>query len=191
MLTLYDAVNAANIPANAGYVAYYTDGRFANGTAIKARFPHAIYLSITVFGGIADCCDCEQGDLTVAHAEAWVAQRLAAGAYRPCVYSNLDRWQNQGLEAGLAKYGNRIRRWVAHFDDIGQIPSGFDAKQYSTNPAVDVSVCLPNFFDPRPLPKPPAPPSPDTPYDQAFNQGFNAGFRSGFQDGFNAGWTAR
>src|SRR5580704_5917847 len=108
LLTLYDAVTAANLPADAKYAAFYVDGKFANEAAVKARCPHATYLSITVRGGIADCCDCETGDLTVLQAEAWVASRLAAGAYRPVVYASADTWTNGGLRDALAKYGVRI-----------------------------------------------------------------------------------
>lgn len=186
LLTMYDAVTAANLPADAKYVCFYTDGQFANGTAVKQRCPHATYLSITVRGGVADCCDCEQGDLTVAEAETWVARRLAAGQYRPCVYANLDRWERGGLKAGLAKYGARIRRWVADYDNVAVVPSGFDAKQYRSTSLLDTSVCLPGFFAPKPAPVPPPPPPTSKPQVQpqpapasTFNPGFQAGWRAG------------
>ena len=150
---MYDAVVATNLPANAEYVCYYTDGNTANGAAVHAHVPHAkAYLGITVHGGIADCCDCEVGDMTVAQAEAWVKERLAAGAHRPCVYANASRWANEGLLSGLAAYGSRIRRWVAAYPGTGaNVPSGYDAHQYDDHANgidLDASVCLANFFDP-------------------------------------------
>lgn len=150
-ITLYDAVTAAHIPANAEYAAYYTDGSFANHTAVAAHVPHAKLLSITVHGGDADCCDCETGDLTVPEAVLWVEKRLAAGQYRPCVYANLDSWENQGLASQLARFGNQIRRWVAHYDNIASIPSGYDGKQYATG-NVDTSIMADDFFASKPKP---------------------------------------
>ncbi len=150
LLTLYDAVTPANLPATAENVCFYSDGIFANGSAVHARCPHAQhYLGITVHGGIADCCDCEVGDLTVAQGEAWIKERLAAGAFRPCIYASQSRWTDEGLLSGLAAYGNRIRRWVAAFPGAGPVvPNGFDAHQYTDGGGkLDTSVCLPNFFD--------------------------------------------
>lgn len=155
MLTAYDAVTAANLPADAAYAFYYADGEFSNGQAVRERCPHATLEGITVLGsGGVRVCDCETGDLTPAQAVAWVAHSLEDGMYRPCVYANLDRWENQGLGAELERYGSKIRRWVAHYDDVAEIPAGYDAKQYKTGD-VDVNVCADNFFDLRaPAPKP-------------------------------------
>jgi hypothetical protein len=151
MLTMYDAVTASNLDPNAQYVCYYTDGIYANGAAVRRQCPHAQYLGITVHGGIADCCDCEVGDMTVSQAEAWVNERLAAGAYRPCVYADADRWANQGLLSGLAGHGDKIRRWVAAYPGTGpNVPPGYDAHQYADG-KVDTSVCLDNFFAPKPI----------------------------------------
>ncbi|MGO9902621.1 MAG: hypothetical protein ACLP0J_23705 [Solirubrobacteraceae bacterium] len=146
-LTMYDSVNVGAIPANAEYVALYVDGPFANLGPGRARCPHAKILTITVIpANTADCCDCEQGDITIGQAEAWVQQRLAADIYRPCVYANADRWDNQGLQAGLAAYGNRIRRWTASYPGAGPtVPDGYDAHQWSSTD-VDLSVCVPDFF---------------------------------------------
>src|ERR1700733_2541282 len=153
LLTKFDAVAVDNIPSSARYVALYVDGSFPNLDAGKARCPDADVLTITVVpADIGECCDCETGDLTVAQAEAWVEQRLAAGVYRPCVYADASRWSEQ-LLGGLAKYGGRIRRWVAAFPGTGpNVPDGFDAHQYSTGD-LDTSACLADFFDSAP-PKP-------------------------------------
>lgn len=155
LLTMFDGVTVDNIPASARYIALYVDGSFNNYVAGKAHCPHADVLTITVVpADEAECCDCEVGDLTVPQAETWVEQRLAAGVYRPCVYANQDRWENQGLRAGLEKYGDRVRRWVAAFPGTGaNVPAGYDAHQYETGD-VDTSVCLADFFDPPAPPKP-------------------------------------
>ena len=154
-LMMHDAVTAANLPATAKYVCFYTDGMYANGMAVRARCPHATYLSISVHGGIADCADCEKGAMSVTQTEQWVQERLSAGAHRPCVYASQDTWEHSGLKAGLAKYGAKIRRWIAAYPGTGaNVPAGYDAHQYTDGGGkLDTSVCLFNFFD-RPAPDP-------------------------------------
>lgn len=151
-----DAVTAANLDPNAQFGFYYVDGRFANEAAVRARCPRARLQSITVFGGDADICDSETGDLTPAQTVAWVEKRLAAGAYRPGVYADKDRWENQGLLAALAHYGVRIKRWQASFDGVAVIPAGYDGKQFLDPGPVDLDILDETFFDTEP-PKPPAP----------------------------------
>lgn len=156
MLLMQDAVTVANLSPDALYVALYVDGAYANLAAGKHHCPRAQVLTITVGGLVGfDCCDCETGDLTVTQAIAWVEASLAHGVYRPCVYANASTWDG-GLFAALEKYGDSIRRWVAAYPGTGaNIPAGYDAHQYATG-GVDLSVCLPNFFDaaPKPAPKP-------------------------------------
>lgn len=153
LIQFFDDVTVANIPANATHVAYYMDGSFVNEKAMKARFPHAQMISITSLGGNADACDCEDTLMTIEQTEAWVAKRLKAGAYHPRVYANEDRWDNQGLLAALAKYGDRILRWEAAYPGIGaKVRPGFAAHQYATG-ILDTNVCLPDFFD-KAKPKP-------------------------------------
>lgn len=157
LLRAFDAVSISNIPRTARYVFYYENGTFADYAAVRAQCPDAQLFSIGVFPGPnAWMIDCELGDFTVAQAETQIEAELAAGQYRPCVYANLDRWENQGLLSGVAKYGARVRRAVAEFDNIPEIPAGYDAKQYATG-NVDTWVCLPDFFDGRPAPPAPKP----------------------------------
>jgi hypothetical protein len=155
LIQFFDDVTVANIPANATHVAYYMDGDFENEQEMKARFPQAQMLSITTRGGdaVADSCDCEKGDMSVAQTEAWVLKRLNAGAYHPRPYASEDTWDNQGLLAALAKFADKILRWEAAFPGIGaKVRAGFAAHQYATG-ALDTNVCLPHFFDKAP-PKP-------------------------------------
>jgi hypothetical protein len=146
-LLMYDAVDVGNVPAGADYAGVYVNGHYANEAAMRARFPHAKFLTITVsMDNTADACDCEVGDLTVAEAEEWVRWRLAAGVHRPCVYASQDRWENQGLHAALTPYGSKIRRWIASYPGSGpNVPPGYDAHQFASS-EYDASVCLPDFF---------------------------------------------
>lgn len=154
-----DAILASNLTEGLTHGVYYVDGRYANHWAVKARLPKAKLLGITVLGtkgkGI-QICDCENGDLTLASAEAWVAAQIELGVYRPCVYASLSTW-NSGLLTNLAHYGTKIRRWLALWDNVATIPQGYDAKQYINDVGgVDKSVALDTFFDTS-APKPPAP----------------------------------
>lgn len=154
-ITMYDSVTVSTIPGNATAVAGYVDGLFDNFGALVAAFPHAHHLSITVTPGVgAACCDCEVGDLSVGEAIGWVQFALDGGIWRPCVYANADRWENQGLRGALAHYGNRIRRWIAAYPGTGaNVPAGYDAHQYSDNALgrnLDASVCRDDFFGSAP-----------------------------------------
>ena len=104
LIDFEDAVTASNLTAGVTHGVFYVDGKYANGTAVKARLPGAKLLGITVLGTTGkdvQICDCETGDLSAASAENWVAKQLNLGVYRPCVYADLVTW-NAGLKANLA-----------------------------------------------------------------------------------------
>lgn len=167
MSTLFfeDAVTAANLPSNQAHAVYYVDGLFQNHLAVARQCPHAHLYGITVHGLTGPeivACDCEKGDLTPAQAVEWVAAQVRLNVPLIIVYANLSTWQTD-LLAPLAKYGRRIKRWVAHFDNVPQVPAGFDAKQYATG-AVDRNIALQDFFTPFA-------PKPDLPRGHAHFQG--------------------
>jgi hypothetical protein len=172
LLTAQDAVTAANLDPDLKYAFYYANGPYANEAEVRARCPHATLVPIMVHSGPLvknSMCDSETLDFTVPETETWVVDMLNAGEYRPRVYANLDRWENVGLLAGLAKYGTEIRRAVADYTitSTAALPTAIpwdwcDGWQCSTN-GVDRWVCRDDFFDmvapaPKPTPKPPAPP---------------------------------
>ena len=160
LISFDDAVTAANLNPNQEYAVFYADGRFANRTAVAARCPKAKLYGITVRGltghGIF-ACDCEAGDLTVQGALRWAEEQIKLKVELICVYASLDTWENQGLLTAIQalekKYGVRIRKWVAHFNNIAQIPSWADADQYADPGPVDHDIALATFFSD--LPKPP------------------------------------
>lgn len=171
LATMIDAVTTANFPLSTKVAACYMDGRFANVAGVRARLPKAQLLTLTTQGGaaVADGCDSEEGDLTATETEAWVAARIAAGQRLIVVYANLDRWINQGLLAALAKYGDRIKRWLSHPDGVATIPAGYDAKQYLFEKAIDVSVISSTFLTPWTPPKPPNKPKGTVRFKGSFN----------------------
>lgn len=163
LIDFEDAVTAANLDPNQKHAVYYMDGHFANHDTVAAQCPHAKLYGITVTGLTGPdvfACDCEAGDLSVASAVTWVAEQVRLNVRLIVVYASLDTWLNQGLKAQLAPYGHRIRRWVAHFDDVRQIEDWADAEQYATG-SIDRDVALANFFGDE-LP----PVKPKTPYQR-------------------------
>lgn len=168
MISFDDATTASNLPSGQLWAVFYTDGEFANETEVKARLPHAkAYAGITVLprtGPANNFADCELGDLSVAQTEAWVVEQIGLDIRLLGVYANLSRWAG-GLYDALAKYGLRIKRWAAAYD---QEPSltltyqgrsfTFDAHQWAggVSVPVDRNVADDGFFTPW---KPPAKPS--------------------------------
>src|ERR1700757_2535413 len=79
----------------------------------------------------ADFADCEKGDLTPAQVEnIWLPRQFGRNVWRPGVYANLSDWQ-AGLQDALAHYGDKIRRIVARYDGIFEVPAGFDRQQFT------------------------------------------------------------
>jgi hypothetical protein len=167
---MYDDVRADLIPADALYVAYYVNGRYANGTAIRKRLPHARLLSIAVTAGAdAECLDIETGDARPDQAPAWVKRQLARGVDRPVCYAN--RSTMPAVISALRKAGirrNQVRLWVAdytfrsHFPVLrwGLLPTQADGCQWtdrSHGRSLDQSVLRDDFFGARPKPAAPKP----------------------------------
>lgn len=156
-LAFDDAVTAGNLPGQK-YSVYYEDGRYANYAAVRAKEgPNAKLYGITVRGATGHdiaICDCETGDLTIPETEAWVATQVHLGVALIIVYANEDTWERLGLKAALAKYGDRIKRWIAHYGVSPVVPAGYDALQFADPGPVDHNVALPSFFTPWHAPAP-------------------------------------
>jgi hypothetical protein len=146
LIDFFDSVNVNNIPPEATVVAGYVDGRYANVGAMRARFPNAVIITITV-SGLPDVnvCDCEAGDLTPAQAAQWAHGEVMAGR-RPTVYCSAST--RPAAVAALAPYGLQFGRdvdnWVADYDGVAQVPSGSVAKQYAST-GYDANVALPEW----------------------------------------------
>src|SRR6266851_7960549 len=91
LITMYDDVNVAALPAGATAYAGYVDGRWANYGTIVTKFPAARVLSIAVFAGDdAECLDVETGDATDAQIYAWFKRQESRKVWRPCVYTSVS-----------------------------------------------------------------------------------------------------
>lgn len=135
-ITMYDSVDPNSIPASAGCVAGYVDGKYA--WTSWSRFPNAIKVRIAVFATTndGDVLDCEPGNCTPAQAVDWVLMRRKAGK-DPIVYCNqLDT--TVGLPAVRLAFQQRgvpdPHYWVANYDGVATIPAGTIGKQYTDNP---------------------------------------------------------
>ena len=112
----YDSVTLAHLPEGGGRYFGYVNGKWANYTAVKARFPHALVMGIDVNGtapGAARIVDYEKGDVQTAGTLRSFVQ--AREKYRPhsatvyCDRANLD-----AVEAALAGLWHVL--WVSTLD---------------------------------------------------------------------------
>lgn len=164
MRTMYDDVDAANIPADATLMAGYVDGSWPSYNAMKARFPHATVVPIAVSWrtNAGTVLDCEKGDATPSECPSWVVMRRARGV-DPTIYCNSDTWPAvrqafQGAHIPEPHY------WIAQWDDQPTIPAGAVAKQYKNGSTYDTSVVAAYWPGVDPIPTPPEDTLP-TPYD--------------------------
>jgi hypothetical protein len=165
---MYDDVTLSLLPPGAYAYAGYVNGRFANFGALKAKFPKAHLLDISVFaGGDATCLDVETGDATIGQVFGWFKRQQARGIHRPVIYtqaSNLGHLYLTMQANGFARGTYRV--WSAHYTKsahfCGASSCGFsiggtdaDATQWtdvSHGRSLDESLLADNFFAPPPLP---------------------------------------
>lgn len=163
-VVMFDAVEAANIPATAQAAAGYVGGRWPDYLGIVQRFPHlesaGRLLSIAVNDTeAARCLDVETGDASPNQAPSWAKRMLARGVWKPCLYANRSTMPAviQALSAsGLHR--DQYRLWVADWTFAAHIPSGFDACQWTDRAyggRDDQTLALDSFFpSPHHAPQP-------------------------------------
>lgn len=161
---MYDAVDAAQVPADAQMVAGYLEGHWPSYNALVARFPHARHVSIAIAAhydaGLV--LDVETGDATPAQAPGWVLMRRKAGV-DPTVYCNTSTWPSV-RKAFREQLVAEPHWWVAQYDGDPTIPAGAVAKQYRDPGPYDVSSVVAYWpgVDPAPVKPTPPPPPPVT-----------------------------
>jgi nucleoid-associated protein YgaU len=141
---MYDSITPQDIPSDATMVAGYVDGRYANISAMRRRYPHSVVVGIAAFASTNDgiVLDVEQGDATPTQAVEWVVMRRHAGKV-PTVYTSASEW-NAVRAAFHAAGVAEPYYWIAQWDGHPSIPSGAIAKQYqqaTRDHHYDVSVC--------------------------------------------------
>ena len=121
MATIYDSVTVSALPQVDGAMYLgYVDGTWPNFAAVKARFPHAVVLSVTTTGFTsADICDCESGDATPAVAAAGVRD----GLYKT-VYANRATLPELVAAMGNTPWHYFAADWTGKVAGPGDEPSG-------------------------------------------------------------------
>lgn len=160
MFIMYDNVNLDLIPKEPHAVASYINGNYTNHEEAVKRFPHARHLGISIVGATpAECYDIETGDYTPQHVPDLYKLAFAAHIWRPCFYANLSTMP--AVKAELSKANimrSDVRLWVAYYDNIPNIPEGYDAHQFTDRAlgrSLDESICRSDFFQPaKPAPEP-------------------------------------
>lgn len=141
---MFDAIDAAQLPAGALLYAGYVDGNWPSANAISERFPHATVVRIAVSARTNDgtVLDCEDGDATPEEAVNWVLMRRAAGV-DPTVYCNQSAWPQ--VKAAFATHDvPEPHWWVARYVNDPSIPppipAGAIGIQYYDYGGYDASV---------------------------------------------------
>ena len=160
---MYDAVNPANIPADAQWVAGYVDGAVSKWPADAwSRWPNAQMVRITVLGGdtMADVGDVENGDMTPQSCVDWVLNRRAAGD-SPVIYCNESTLFSVRNAFGVRRVPQPMF-WLARPGVDESIPSWAVAVQFDFAGPYDRSaVCnywpglRPTAVTTTPVPPPP------------------------------------
>lgn len=155
-----DTTNPNALPPglNPGYVFGYLDGKWQTYQALKEKYPTAVPVSITVFGSIrADCCDCENGDLTPFQAGAWAQGKVATGVV-PLIYCSEAIWAEVKAQVGDIP----CDYWIAAYPGPGPVLyPGSVAHQWIDRGTYDQSVVQDGWIPGRstspPIPVPTLP----------------------------------
>lgn len=175
-LAMPDAVNVNLLPV--GYPAYlgYVDGEFQTANALRAMFPDAALVLLTVNGStnaahgarVAAGDDIEPGDLTAADAADWAAEQIRFGHLSgPLVmYASVIGKPGYGMRDVAAELDRRgirqpqVRLLSAHYGrgphicgphSCGAIGIDMDGTQWTDayqvpGGVVDMSLLRPGFF---------------------------------------------
>lgn len=173
-LAMPDSINPAALPP--GYPAYlgYADGLWPTAAELRAKFPAAQIVSLTVNGSTLDAtgCDIESGDLTPSSGAHWAARKLAAApSSRPVLYASVGTMPEVISQCDLAGVSRAsVRLLSAHYGygehicgprTCGQINTDMDGTQWTDQFAgvggelIDMSELHDAFFGTQA--KPPAP----------------------------------
>ena len=145
MATMYDAVDVEAIPSGAAIIGAYVDGDYVTYGEVRARFPRAFVVGITVKGrhGVK-VCDCESGDLTPEQAAQWAAVELNS-LRRPTIYCSADTMAEVVNEMrSQSVVPSMVDWWIADWTGVPHVWPGSAATQYAS-PLADPKQCPGNF----------------------------------------------
>lgn len=169
-LAMADSVTVADLPP--GYDAYlgYVDGRWPTAAELRAVFPAARLILLTVTGTSlrADGVDVEPGNVDAAKAVQWAEQKIADNpGFRPVIYASVQGAAGYGMGdvlralsgSGIDRY--QLRLLSAHYGDgphvcgphsCGLIGTEMDGTQWTAQfkcpggANVDMSMLADDFF---------------------------------------------
>lgn len=140
--TMYDAVEASNLPSGGDIYLYYVDGIYANKTAVINRTPGKIHVPCTI--GLTPArrgliLDVEKGDATNTDAVNWCAAYPGSNADLT-IYTNSNNFT--ALKSALKGLSTQPNIIVANYDGVAKIPTGCIGKQFRGDvaPGFDQSV---------------------------------------------------
>jgi hypothetical protein len=167
-MAMPDSTVVANLPG--GYDAYlgYVDGDFVTAPGLRAKFPAAELVLLTVTGQTVDCAgaDVENGDLTAAMGASWARNFIeGASGVRPVLYASLDTMADLLLELGALNVARvSVRLLSAHYgrgphicgpDSCGEMDIEMDGTQWTNafsrpdgQADFDMSMLADDFFGP-------------------------------------------
>lgn len=167
-LAMPDSVNVNRLPP--GYDAYlgYVDGEYSTAAALRAMFPAAQLVLLTVTGNTLEAtgADVENFDLSPEGGAAWARRKLATAVdSRPVLYASVSAMKDvRGALAALGIDAGLVRLLSAHFGDgphicgphsCGLSDIEMDGTQWSntwvtaeTGAFIDMSMLADSFFGP-------------------------------------------
>lgn len=166
-LAMPDSTEVGNLPP--GYDAYlgYIDGKFNTEASLRARFPAAQLVLLTVTGGTlqADGCDVEPGNLAPGNGCLWVRGKLVAEpGFRPVIYASVSQMPLVLRSMNdLDIERNEVRLLSAHYGEgahicgprsCGAISTDMDGTQWTAmakglnGTDIDMSMLADDFFGP-------------------------------------------
>lgn len=160
----YDSVTPANMPTDGAIYAGYVDGHWPTLAEVKRRFPHKLYVSITVNGTHdALCADVETGDFSAQGGARWAQARVKKDGLA-WLYCNASTWPSVQAEVHALGLTGHVYFWIAHYGAAPVIPGGAIGLQYLGDyHGYDKSVFAAHLPGVDLAPAPHPTPHPDTP----------------------------
>ena len=145
MPLMYDSINVEAIPATATEILAYTDGLYANETAVRARFPNAVIHTISAVGQVvAEWIDVEPGCVwpVQAAADLYKVWRLqGCKGY----YASLNTMQALKEAHQTANPGVTAEYFDANDTGIIHVDPGYVATQDESTGGYDITDTTPQF----------------------------------------------
>ena len=167
-LRMADAILPGNLPTGFDAYAGYDDGNWPDFQAVAAAHGSAHLLELTVFlANRGEGIDDEPGDASDADTVTYVAERLAAGEWRPVVYASITRMANiVALQTAASHERASYRLLSAHYGagthicgpTTCKLGPQCDGTQWIDHGPWDESLLADDFFEPAPLTTPEVPP---------------------------------